>query len=82
MNDIKIKVKKAELEYCFKADNYDEFQRRLNQLADIMYQRFINELTIEQLKKAMVNNIYGYIDTDILTKTNKRYGIAKRGNSK
>lgn len=67
----------------------------------IMYQRFINELTIEQLKKTMVNNIYGYIDTDmtyaeckqkissvygvscrdnrILTKTNKRYGIAKKG---
>lgn len=93
MNDIKIKVKESELEYCFKADNYDEFHRRFNQLADIMYQRFIDELAIEQLKKAMVNNIYGYIDTDmtygvscrdnrILTKINKRYGIAKRGNSK
>lgn len=104
MNDIKIKVKKSEVEYCFKADNYDEFRRRYNQLADIMYQRFIYELGIEQLKKAMVNGIYGYIDTDMayaerkqkissvygvscrdnrtLTKTNKRYGIAKRGNSK
>lgn len=41
MNDIKIKVKKSELEYCFKADNYDEFHRRFNQLADILYQRFI-----------------------------------------
>ena len=40
MNDIKIKVKKSELEYCFKADNYDEFHRRFNQLVDIMYQRF------------------------------------------
>ena len=104
MNDIKIKVKKSEVEYCFKADNYDEFHRRFNQLADNMYQRFINELAIEQLKKAMVNNIYGYIDTDlayaerkqkissvygvccrdntILTKINKRFGIAKRGNSR
>ena len=104
MNDIKIKVKKTELEYCFKADNYDEFHRRFNQLVDIMYQRFIYELTIESLKKAIVNNNYGYIDTDIayaeskqkissvygvscrdnriLTKINKRYGIAKRGNSK
>lgn len=82
MNDIKIKMKKSELEYCFKADNYDEFCRRINQLADILYQRIINEMTKEQLKKAMVNNIYGYIDTDIVTKTNKRYLIAKRGNSK
>ena len=104
MNDIKIKVKKSELEYCFKADNYDEFHRRFNQLADIMYQRFINELTMEQLKKATVHNIYGYIDTDMaysnckqkissiygvcckdntaMTKINKRFGIAKRGNSK
>lgn len=104
MNDIKIKVKKSELEYCFKADNYDEFHRRFNQLADILYQRFINELTIEQLKKSMINNIYGYIDTDLeyaerkqkissvygvcckdnttKTKINKRFGIAKRGNSK
>lgn len=103
MNDIKIKVKKDELVYCFKADNYEEFHRRFNQLADIMYQRFINELTKEQLKKSMINNIYGYIDTDmtyakrkqkissvygvccrdntILTKINKRFGIAKRGNS-
>ena len=104
MNDIKIKVKKSEVEYCFKADNYDEFHRRFNQLVGIMYQRFEDELAIEQMKKAMVNNIYGYIDTDMayaerkqkissaygvccrdnrtLTKTNKRYGIAKRGNSK
>lgn len=66
MNDIKIKVKKCELDYCFKADNYDEFYRRFNQLADIMYQRFINELAKEQLKKAKVNNIYGYIDTDMV----------------
>lgn len=65
MNDIKIKVKKSEVEYCFKADNYDEFHRRFIQLADIMYQRFINELTIEQLKKSMINSIYGYIDTDM-----------------
>lgn len=101
MNDIKIKVKKSEIEYCFKADNYDEFHRRFIQLADIMYQRFIVELSIEQLKKAIVNNNYGYIDTDmayaeskqkissvygvscrdtrILTKINKRYGIAKKG---
>lgn len=104
MNDIKIKVKKSEVEYCFKADNYDEFHRRFNQLVDIMSQRFIDELTIESLKKAIVNNNYGYIDTDMvyaerkqkissvygvscrdnrtLTKINKRYGIAKRGNSK
>lgn len=85
MNDIKIKVKKSELEYCFKADNYDEFHRRFNQLVDIMYQRFINELTIEQLKKAMVNNIYGYIDTDLAYAERKQkissvYGVcAKRG---
>lgn len=65
MNDIKIKVKKSEVEYCFKADNYDEFHRRFNQLVDIMYQRFEDELAIEQLKKTMVNNIYGYIDTDM-----------------
>ena len=103
MNDIKIKVKKDEIVYCFKADNYEEFHRRYIQLADIMYQRFINELTVEQLKKSMINSIYDYIDTDmayakrkqkissvygvccrdntILTKINKRFGIAKRGNS-
>ena len=86
MNDIKIKVKKSELEYCFKADNYDEFHRRINQLADIMYQRFINELTIEQLKKATVNNIYGYIDTDLAYDERKQkissvYGVCCRDNS-
>lgn len=66
MNDIKIKVKKSELEYCFKAD--------------ILYQRFINE----QLKKSIVNNIYGYIDTDLAYAKHKQkvssiYGVcAKR----
>lgn len=58
MNDIKIKIKKSELEYCFKADNYDEFHRRFNQLADILYQRFINELTIEQLKEVLRHEIH------------------------
>lgn len=46
MNDlIKITVKKSELEYCFKAENYAEFERRFNDLKDIMYQRFINAIT-------------------------------------
>jgi hypothetical protein len=87
MNDIKIKVKKDEVVYCFKADNYDEFHRRFIQLADIMYQRFIDELTKEQLKKSMINSIYGYIDTDMTYAKRKQkissvYGVCakhKRG---
>lgn len=78
MTDVKIKVKKAELEYCFKAENYDEFQRRFNQLADIMYQRFINELTEKQLKDAMLNSIYGYIDTDMVRVKHGKDKVYKR----
>lgn len=78
MTDVKIKVKKEEVEYCFKAENYDEFHKRLNQLADIMYQRFIVELTEEQLKKALINNIYGYIDTDMVRSKHGKNKVYKR----
>lgn len=78
MTDVKIKVKKEEVIYCFKAENYDEFHKRLNQLADIMYQRFINELTEKQLKKAMINTIYGYIDTDTVRAKHGKNKVHKR----
>lgn len=64
MTDVKIKVKKTEIEYCFKAENYDEFQRRFNQLVDIMYQRFINELTMKQVKESMFSSFYGHAIID------------------
>lgn len=48
---IKITVKRSELEYCFKAINYDDFVKRFDFLKDIMAQRFINELSKRDIKR-------------------------------
>lgn len=48
--DIKISVKKSEIEYCFKADNVDEFEKRFDALKDIIRQRLTNELTKRSIK--------------------------------
>lgn len=49
-NDIKITVKKSELEYCFKADNVDDFENRFDALKDIIRQRLTNEISKRQIK--------------------------------
>lgn len=49
-DDIKISVKKSEIEYCFKADNVEEFEKRFDALKDIIRQRLTNEITKQQVK--------------------------------
>jgi len=44
MDNIKITVKKSEIEYCFKADNVEEFEKRYDALKEIIRQRLINEI--------------------------------------
>lgn len=47
---IKITVKKSELEYCFKAENVEEFEKRFDTLKEIIRQRLINEITKRDIK--------------------------------
>lgn len=48
--DIKISVKKSEIEYCFKADNVEEFEKRFDTLKDLIRQRLTNEITKQGIK--------------------------------
>lgn len=48
--DIKITVKKSELEYCFKADNVEEFEKRFDALKEIIRQRLINEISKRDIR--------------------------------
>lgn len=63
MNDlIKITVKKSEIEYCFKADNVEEFEKRFDELKDIIRQRLTNEITkrdIKSLREYIINQNRG-----------------------
>ena len=47
---IKITVKKSELEYCFKAENVEEFEKRFDALKEIIRQRLINEISKRDIK--------------------------------
>lgn len=49
-DEIKVTVKKSELEYCFKADNVAEFEKRFDTLKDIIRQRLTNEITKRDIK--------------------------------
>lgn len=48
--DIKITVKKSELEYCFKAENVEEFEKCFDVLKAIIMQRLINEISKRDIK--------------------------------
>lgn len=50
MDNIKITVKKSELEYCFKADNVEEFEKRFDALKEIIRQRLINEISKRDIR--------------------------------
>lgn len=50
MDNIKIKVKKSEIEYCFKADNVEEFEKRFDALKEIIRQRLINEISKRDIR--------------------------------
>lgn len=47
---IKITVKKSELEYCFKAENVEEFEKRFDTLKEIISHRLINEISKRDIK--------------------------------
>lgn len=47
---IKITIKKSELEYCFKAENVEEFEKRFDTLKEIIRQRLINEISKRDIK--------------------------------
>ena len=65
MDNIKITVKKSEIEYCFKADNVEEFEKRFDALKEIIRQRLINEISkrdIRSICEYIINSNRG--DTD------------------
>lgn len=50
MDNIKITVKKSEIEYCFKADNVEEFEKRFDALKEIIRQRLIIEISKRDIR--------------------------------
>lgn len=65
MDNIKITVKKSEIEYCFKADNVEEFEKRFDALKEIIRQRLINEISkrdIRSMCEYIINSNRGDIN--------------------
>ena len=50
---IKVPISKERLLYCFKADTYEEFERRYERLANVIQKKIENELCKEVMKEVM-----------------------------